>query len=58
MQSFFGKINFVRKFSPDFTETIKLLQKMICKDDEFKWDYGRKISFSNIKTAISQDLVL
>jgi hypothetical protein len=29
MQSFFGKINFVRKFIPDFAETIKPLQKMI-----------------------------
>ena len=38
MQSFFGKINFVRKFTPDFDETIKLLQKMIHKYVEFKWD--------------------
>jgi hypothetical protein len=38
MQSFFGKINFVRKFTPDFAETIKPLQKMIRKDVEFKWD--------------------
>jgi hypothetical protein len=58
MQSFFGKINFVRKFTPDFTETIKPLKKMIHKDFEFKWDDEQKISFSNIKTAISQALVL
>jgi len=32
MQSFFGKINFVRKSSPDFAEMIKPLQKMIWKD--------------------------
>jgi hypothetical protein len=38
MQLFFGKINFVRKFMPDFTETIKPLQKIICKDADFKWD--------------------
>jgi hypothetical protein len=38
MQSFFGKINFVRKFTLDFVETIKPLQKMIHKDVEFKWD--------------------
>jgi hypothetical protein len=38
MQSFFGKINFVRKFTLDFPETIKPLQKMIHKDVEFKWD--------------------
>jgi hypothetical protein len=42
MQSFFGKINFVRKFTPDFAETIKPLQKMIRKDVEFKWDDERK----------------
>jgi hypothetical protein len=54
MQSFFGKINFVRKFTPDFTETIKPLQKMIRKNVEFKWDDERKKAFSKIKTAISQ----
>jgi hypothetical protein len=31
MQSFFGKINFLRKFTPDFVETIKPLQKKIHK---------------------------
>jgi hypothetical protein len=54
MQSFFGKINFVRKFTLDFTETIKPLKKMIHKDVEFKWDDERKNAFSNINTTISQ----
>jgi hypothetical protein len=58
MQSFFGKINFVRKFMLDFAETIKPLQKMIRKDAYFKWDDERKNSFNNIKTAISQAPVL
>ena len=58
MQSFFGKINFVRKFTPDFAETIKPLQKMIRKDVEFKWDDELKRDFNNIKTTISQALVL
>jgi hypothetical protein len=58
MQSFFEKINFVRKFTLDFTKTIKSLQKMICKDVEFKWDDERKMAFKNIKTAISQAPVL
>jgi hypothetical protein len=58
MQTFIGKINFVRKFTPDFAETIKLLQKMIHKDVEFKWDDEWKRDFSNIKTAISQAPVL
>ena len=58
MQSFFGKINFVRKFTPNFAETIKPLQKMIRKDVDFKWDDEKKSVFNNIKVAISQDPVL
>jgi hypothetical protein len=58
MQSFFGKINFVRKFTLDFVETIKPLQKMIRKDVEFKWDDEQKKAFNNIKTVISQAPVL
>jgi hypothetical protein len=58
MQSFFGKIKFVRKFTLDFTETIKPLQKIICKDVEFKWDDERNKDFSNIKTVISQAPIL
>jgi hypothetical protein len=54
MQSFFGKTNYVSIFTPDFAETIKPLQTMICKDVEFKWDDERKSSFSNIKGTIYQ----
>jgi hypothetical protein len=58
MQSFFGKNNFVRKFTLDFAKTLKTLQKMIHKDAYFKWDEERKYSFNNIKTSISQAPVL
>jgi hypothetical protein len=58
MQSFFGQINFVRKFTPNFKEIIKPLQKMIRKDAKFKWDDERKDAFNNIKAAISQAPVL
>jgi hypothetical protein len=58
MQSFFGKINFVRNFTLDFAKTIKPLKKMVYKDVEFKWDDEKKISFNNINTTISQSLVL
>jgi hypothetical protein len=58
MQSFFGQINFVRKFTPDFAKIIKPLQKMIRKDVEFKWDDERKYAFNNIKAAISRAPVL
>jgi hypothetical protein len=58
MQSFFRKNNFVRKFTLDFAEIIKPLQRMIRKDVEFKWDDERKYAFNNIKVAISQALVM
>jgi hypothetical protein len=58
MLSFFRKINFVRKFTPDFSETIKTLQTMIRKDAEFKWEDEQKKSFNDIKTTISQAPVL
>jgi hypothetical protein len=58
MQSFFRQINFVRKFTPDFEEIIKPLQKMIHKDVKFKWDEEQKDAFRNIKTAISRAPVL
>jgi hypothetical protein len=54
MQSFFGQINFVRKFTPDFAEIIKPLQRMIRKDIKFKWDDEQKYAFNNIKVAIYQ----
>jgi hypothetical protein len=58
MQSFFREINFVRKFTPDFAEIIKPLQKMIHKDAEFKWDDERKNVFNDIKAAISRASML
>jgi hypothetical protein len=58
MQSFFGQINFVKNFTPKFTEIIKPLQNMVRKDVKFKWDDERKDAFDNIKASISRDLVL
>jgi hypothetical protein len=52
MQSLFGKIDFVRKFTFDFAETVKLLQKMIRKNVYFKWDDEKKDDFNNIETAL------
>ena len=49
MQSFLGKINFVRRFIYDFTEIVKPLQEMIKKDSNFKWKKERKDAFDKIK---------
>lgn len=49
MQSFLGKINFVRRFISDFKEIVKPLQEMIKKDSNFKWKKERKEAFDKIK---------
>ena len=48
----------MRKFTSDFAEIIKPLQKMIRKNAKFKWDDEWKYAFGNIKTAISRAPVL
>jgi hypothetical protein len=53
MQSFFGRINFVRIFVPDFAEIVKPLQRMIKKDVQFKWTPLEKEAFKNIKVVIA-----
>ena len=52
MQSFFGRINFVRRCVPDFTDIVKPLQRMIKKDVHFKWTPLEKGVFQDIKYAI------
>ena len=37
IQSFIGKINFLRRFIPNFVEIVKLIIDMITKDSEVKW---------------------
>ena len=54
MQSFLGKINFVSRFIPGFTEIVWPLQKMIRKDAEFKWNTEEKQSFHDILKAIAE----
>jgi hypothetical protein len=51
MQSFLGKINFVRRFISDFAEIVKPLQEMIKKDANFKWSKERKEAFDKVKEA-------
>ena len=53
MQYFMGTINFVRRFVPDFAQTIKLLQQMLKQNAQFKWTEIEKDAFSKIKTAVT-----
>ena len=58
MQSFLGKIKFVRRFIFDFAEIVKPLQDMIKKDTNFKWTTERKEAFYKIKESIVEDPTL
>ena len=54
MQSFLGKINFVRRFVPNFLQIVRPLQDMVKKDVVFKWSNIQKDAFKNIKKAIME----
>ena len=58
MQSFLGKINFMRRFIFKFAEIVKPLQEMIKKDSNFKCSKDRKEAFDNIKEAIAETPIL
>jgi len=49
MQSFLGKINFIKRFVPDFSQIILPLQSMIKKNSIFKWGKEERNSFKLIK---------
>jgi hypothetical protein len=38
MQSFFGKINFMQHFIPNFAQVFKPLNQLMKKDIRLKWD--------------------
>jgi hypothetical protein len=58
LQSFFGKINFIRIFFPNFVERIKPMSALLKNDIEFRWDDKALQSFQDIKYPISQAPVL
>jgi hypothetical protein len=58
IQSFLGKINFLRRFIPNFAEIVKLITDMLKKNSEVKWTNEAKASFQRIKKVISEAPVL
>jgi hypothetical protein len=52
IQSFIGKINFLRRFIPNFAKIIKHITDMLKKDAEVKWILEAKESFERIKQAL------
>jgi hypothetical protein len=58
LQSFLGKINFIRRFMPNFAERIKPLSTLLKKDVAFRWGNEADRYFEDIKNAIFRALVL
>lgn len=52
IQSFLGKINFVRRFIPNFAELLKHVTFMLNKGSEVRWTDSTRRSFDSIKKAI------
>eukprot|EP00253_Pinus_taeda_P032279 PITA_32279 len=54
IQSFLGKIKFVRRFIPNFAKLVKHITSMLKKGSEIKWTDGARSSFEAIKQAIME----
>eukprot|EP00253_Pinus_taeda_P032933 PITA_32933 len=54
IRSFLGKINFVRRFIPNFAELVKNITSMLKKSSEIKWTDAARKSFDSIKKAIME----
>eukprot|EP00253_Pinus_taeda_P032992 PITA_32992 len=58
LQSFLGKINFIRRFIPNYAEISKPIQSLLKKDAKFVWQEDGKRDFQEIKCAIARAPVL
>ena len=58
LQSFVGRINFVRRFLPDIAALLKPLTTMLKKNTIFAWNKEAKENFQAIKDALAAAPVL
>ena len=58
LQSFLGKINFLRRFISNLAELIRELNNMLRKYSTLKWTVEAKKSFEAIKQALTKTTVL
>lgn len=58
IQSFLGKVNFLRRFIPNFAEIVKAVTGMLKKDSIIKLTIEEKDSFTEIKHALTKAPVL
>ena len=53
VQSFIGKVNFLRRFIIDCAEKMRSITEMLKKGNEIKWTPKARKSFSKIKVALT-----
>ena len=58
IQSFLGKVNFLKRFITNFDEVVKHITNMLRKDNGIKWTVEAKQYFSNIKKVLTKSPVL
>jgi hypothetical protein len=58
IQSFLGKINFLRRFVSNFAKLVKHITTMLRKGNEVKWTAEPRESFNQIKKELTEAPVL
>lgn len=58
VQSFIGRINFLRRCIPNLAEILRSITNMLKKDMEIKWNTETKKSFNEVKIALTISHVL
>ena len=58
IESFLGKVNFLRRFITKFVEVVKYINNMLKKDSSFKWLVEANKSFTDIKKALFETPML
>jgi hypothetical protein len=58
LQSFIGKINFLRRFMPNLAELLMNITNMLKKDAKIKWNTEAKKYFEQVNNALTQAPVL
>ena len=58
LQSFIGKINFLRRFIPNLAELLRNITNMLKKEQGVKWTLEAKTSFELVKQALTKTPVL
>ena len=58
VQAFLGRINFLRRFIPNYAEIVRHITDMLKKNNEVKWSQESREAFARIKAAFAEAPVL